>query len=77
VQANFFSLPLVLLCVQAVLVIVTSRVLAIGLHPHLIGVPHRIGYLDKMLDLLVKRDDVVFMQGRDIADWFMSVCPAN
>ena len=37
--------------------------------------PHR--HLDKMLDLPVKRDDVVFMQGRIIADWFMSVCPAN
>ena len=52
------------------------RVLALGLHPHLIGVPHRIGYLDRMLDLLAARDDVVFMQGRDIADWFMSACPA-
>jgi peptidoglycan/xylan/chitin deacetylase (PgdA/CDA1 family) len=53
------------------------RVLALGLHPHLIGVPHRIGYLDRMLDLLAARDDVVFMQGRDIADWFMSACPAT
>ncbi len=52
------------------------RVLALGLHPHLIGVPHRIGYLEKMLDLLIKRDDVVFMQGHEIADWFMSACPA-
>lgn len=52
------------------------RVLALGLHPHLIGVPHRIGYLAKMLDLLVKRDDVVFMRGGEIADWYSSVCPA-
>jgi peptidoglycan/xylan/chitin deacetylase (PgdA/CDA1 family) len=47
-----------------------SRVLALGLHPHLIGVPHRIGYLDKMLDALLARDDVVFMTGSQIADWF-------
>ncbi|MBL8381632.1 MAG: polysaccharide deacetylase family protein [Burkholderiales bacterium] len=53
------------------------RVLALGLHPHLIGVPHRIVYLEKMLDLLARRDDVVFMQGAQIADWFMSACPAN
>ena len=53
------------------------RVLALGLHPHLIGVPHRIGYLHKMLDLLARRDDVVFMQGHQIADWFKSVCPAT
>jgi peptidoglycan/xylan/chitin deacetylase (PgdA/CDA1 family) len=52
------------------------RVLALGLHPHLIGVPHRIGYLAKMLDLLAARDDVVFMQGAEIADWYASACPA-
>lgn len=48
----------------------SPRVLPIGLHPHLIGVPHRIGYLAKMLDLLSARDDVVFMTGSQIADWF-------
>ena len=52
------------------------RVLALGLHPHLIGVPHRIGYLHKMLDLLQSRDDVVFVQGGQIANWFHSVSPA-
>jgi len=51
------------------------RVLALGLHPHLIGVPHRIGYLEQMLDLLQARSDVVFMQGRDIAKWFREVSP--
>ncbi|MCP4327976.1 MAG: polysaccharide deacetylase family protein [Alphaproteobacteria bacterium] len=48
------------------------RVLALGLHPHLIGVPHRIGYLKKMLDLLVDRGDTVFMTGSQIADWFVA-----
>ncbi len=51
------------------------RVLALGLHPHLIGVPHRIGYLEKMLDLLAAREDVVFMRGAQIADWFGVVSP--
>ncbi|MSQ52691.1 MAG: hypothetical protein EXR28_12465 [Betaproteobacteria bacterium] len=46
------------------------RVLAIGLHPHLMGVPHRIGYLYRMLDLLRQRDDTAFVQGSQIADWF-------
>jgi len=49
-----------------------SRVLALGLHPHLIGVPHRIGYLAKMLDELMARDDTVFMTGGQIADWFVA-----
>ncbi|NIR31434.1 MAG: polysaccharide deacetylase family protein [Gammaproteobacteria bacterium] len=50
----------------------TPRVLALGLHPHLIGVPHRIGYLEKMLDLLMNRGDTVFMTGSEIADWFVA-----
>lgn len=51
------------------------RVLALGLHPHLIGVPHRIGYLEKMLDLLCARQDAIFLQGGQIADWFARECP--
>ena len=46
------------------------RVLAMGFHPHLIGVPHRITYLEKMLELLIARDDTVFMTGSQIADWY-------
>ena len=51
------------------------RVLAIGLHPHLIGVPHRIGYLERMIALLAKRNDVTFMHGGQIADWFIKASP--
>ena len=50
------------------------RVITIGLHPHLIAVPHRFGTLKRMLDLLMARDDTVFMTGAQIADWFESVC---
>jgi peptidoglycan/xylan/chitin deacetylase (PgdA/CDA1 family) len=46
------------------------RVLALGLHPHLIGVPHRFCYLAAMVDALLARDDVIFMTGSAIADWF-------
>ncbi len=51
------------------------RVLPLGLHPHLIAVPHRIGYLGRMLDDLMARDDVVFMTGGQIADWYVEVEP--
>jgi hypothetical protein len=47
-----------------------TRILAIGLHPHLIGVPQRWGDMARMLDLLQSRDDVCFMTGSQIADWF-------
>lgn len=52
------------------------RVLTLALHPHLIGVPHRFGYLERMLDLLQSRSDTVFVVGAEIADWYMSACPA-
>ncbi len=48
------------------------RVLTLALHPHLIGVPHRIGYLARMLDLLQDRGDTIFMTGGRIADWFVA-----
>lgn len=46
------------------------RVLALGLHPHLMGVPHRYGYFEEMLDLLAGHPKVDFMTGSQIADWF-------
>jgi peptidoglycan/xylan/chitin deacetylase (PgdA/CDA1 family) len=47
------------------------RVLAIGLHPHLIAVPHRFNELERMVDDLLARDDAVFMTGSQIYDWFV------
>jgi peptidoglycan/xylan/chitin deacetylase (PgdA/CDA1 family) len=49
-----------------------ARILALGLHPHLIAVPHRMPYLVQMLDLLMARDDTVFMTGSQLADWFLA-----
>jgi hypothetical protein len=42
----------------------------VPLHPHLMGVPHRFGFLERFLDALVARKDAVFMTGAQIADWF-------
>ena len=53
------------------------RVLTLGLHPHQIGVPHRIGFLAQSIRLLKQRDDVIFMTGSEIADWYMSADPAS
>jgi allantoinase len=51
------------------------RVLALGLHPHLVGPPHRFVYFERMLDLLMRTEGVVFMTGGQIADWFVGQCP--
>ena len=47
------------------------RILTLGLHPHLMAVPHRIGYLRSIIDELKSRPDTIFMTGATIADWFM------
>jgi hypothetical protein len=47
------------------------RVVSLSLHHHLNGVLHRIRYVEKMLDTLLERTDVVFMTGGQIADWFI------
>lgn len=47
------------------------RVLSLALHPHVVGVPHRIYYLEKALDLLMRRNDTIFVTSSEIADWFL------
>lgn len=53
------------------------RVLTLSFHHHLSGVPHRIGFVAKMLDLLLERTDTVFMTGSEICDWFAEASPAG
>lgn len=50
---------------------VQPKVLTIALHPHLIGVPHLAHQFERCLDLLLARDDVVFMTSSEIGDWFV------
>jgi hypothetical protein len=54
----------------------SALVFAIGLHPHLISVPHRIHELEYMLDILMKCPDVGFYTGSQITDWFVKAMPA-
>jgi hypothetical protein len=49
------------------------RVLAIGLHPHLIGVPHRIHELHAMIAELAASKHTLFTTGSAICDWFAAV----
>lgn len=54
----------------------STMVLAIGLHPHLISVPHRFHELVAMVDLLQASPAVAFATGSDICSWYQSVEPA-
>jgi allantoinase len=51
------------------------RVLTLGLHPHLIGVPHRIGHLADIIGSLRSRHDAVFVTGGPIHDWYVAAGP--
>lgn len=52
------------------------RVLALGLHPHLMGVPHRFGDLEALLDLLMASPLVRFVTGGEIFSWYRQQLPA-
>jgi len=49
-----------------------GRVMAIALHPFLIGVPHRIRYLDRALKYIASHGRVWFATGSEIIDAFRS-----
>ncbi|RKS84803.1 polysaccharide deacetylase [Orbus hercynius] len=46
------------------------RVMAITIHPYLTGVPHRIGYLEALLDYIMIHPDVVMCTGGEIMDFY-------
>lgn len=48
-----------------------ALVLALPLHPHLLGVAHRIGAFEEALDLLLAREDTAFLSGSEIYDWYV------
>jgi allantoinase len=52
------------------------RVLTMGLHPHIIAVPHRLAMFERTIDLLMNRSDTIFVTGRQIAEWYVSQDPA-
>lgn len=53
----------------------SPRVMSISVHPYLSGVPHRIGYLEELLDYIASHGDVVFWTGEQIYNWYTSARP--
>ena len=48
----------------------SARVMAISVHPYISGVPHRIGYLEKLYEYIVQRPGVKLWTGEQILDWY-------
>ena len=50
----------------------SGRVVALSLHPYIIGVPHRIRALDRAFEYIMSHDGVWSATGSGIVDWFLS-----
>ena len=48
-----------------------TRIMAISVHPYLSGVPHRIGYLEKIYQHILGRPGVAMWTGGQILDWYL------
>jgi allantoinase len=47
-----------------------AKVMGLAVHPYISGVPHRIGWFERLLAELAARPGIVFMQGREIMRWY-------
>ncbi|MDP6926267.1 MAG: polysaccharide deacetylase family protein, partial [Rhodospirillales bacterium] len=52
-----------------------TRVMAISVHPYLSGVPHRIGYLEKIYEHIQTKPGVLMWTGEQIYEWYASHNP--
>ena len=48
----------------------SARVMCVSTHPYITGAAHRIKYYDKIFEYIRQHDDVVFMTGSEILDWY-------
>jgi allantoinase len=49
-----------------------GRVLCVAIHPYISGRPHRLKYVERVLDRLTRHAGVWMTTGREIADWYYS-----
>jgi allantoinase len=55
----------------------SARVMALVVHPYIMGAPHRLRYFREALAHMRSRGDVVFLTGERILDWYLSQCPVS
>jgi peptidoglycan/xylan/chitin deacetylase (PgdA/CDA1 family) len=49
----------------------SARVMALVVHPYIMGAPHRAQYYRRALEDIRKHKDVLFWTGEQILDWFL------
>lgn len=53
------------------------RVMSMSLHPYIMGVPHRIGYVEAVYDYFLQKNDVWITTPEEIYDWHRAQSPAD
>jgi allantoinase len=53
----------------------SARVMAISVHPYIMGAPHRLKYFRRAIEHIRKKDDVLFWTGGQILDWCLAAGP--
>lgn len=49
----------------------SARVMAVVIHPYIMGAPHRVRYLREALEHIKSRSGVVFWTGEQILEWYL------
>jgi hypothetical protein len=55
----------------------SSRVMCFTMHPYIMGVPHRVKHLRRILEHVCGRPDAVVWTGEQILDWYKRVRPKS
>jgi allantoinase len=53
----------------------SARVMALVVHPYIMGAPHRLKYFRRVLEVISKKSDVKFWTGAQITDWYRAAGP--
>ena len=53
----------------------SARVMALVVHPYIMGAPHRLKYFRGILEHIRARPDVLFWTGAEILDWYLGERP--
>jgi peptidoglycan/xylan/chitin deacetylase (PgdA/CDA1 family) len=53
----------------------SARVMALVVHPYIMGAPHRLKYLRRVFEVIRRKSDVKFWTGAQIADWYRAAGP--
>jgi peptidoglycan/xylan/chitin deacetylase (PgdA/CDA1 family) len=53
----------------------SARIMALVVHPYIMGAPHRVKYFRRVFEVIRKKSDVLFWTGEQILDWYLATGP--